>query len=219
MHGRKKADSIKSPEELAAREEKVKKYTKLLSIISGLRSNGVKSDEALNLLSTALRLNPDNYSLWNYRREILLEVYSKEENGVRTLTLEEDQRAGELQLTQDGIGRNPKSYPAWHQRQWLIIHLDSPDLSQELDLCALFLQRDGRNFHCWNYRQFIVNKMGRTPAEEMEFLTPSPPLQDGVPRTDQCAATTPPYKQLESCFTCDTRLINCSTPSSVITFN
>mmetsp|Transcript_25466 Transcript_25466/g.40187 ORF Transcript_25466/g.40187 Transcript_25466/m.40187 type:complete len:85 (+) Transcript_25466:662-916(+) len=44
--------------------------------------------------------------------------------------LEEDQRAGELQLTQDGIGRNPKSYPAWHQRQWLIIHLDSPDLSQ-----------------------------------------------------------------------------------------
>jgi geranylgeranyl transferase type-2 subunit alpha len=53
------------------------------------------------------------------------------------------------------LQRNPKAYGAWFHRKWIVSNYTS-DLQKELDLTALFLKQDERNFHCWNYRSFCV---------------------------------------------------------------
>ncbi|KAL3827220.1 hypothetical protein ACHAXA_006775, partial [Cyclostephanos tholiformis] len=93
----------------------------------------------------------------------------------------------ELKLTAHCLQRNPKAYSAWHHRKWsLVCYLTHPTpdddsstsspkakdsqqshlinvkkiLQSELELCAQFLQLDERNFHCWNYRRFVVALLG-----------------------------------------------------------
>lgn len=68
-----------------------------------------------------------------------------------------------IQLTRDAIQKNPKSYSAWHHRQWVVDRwIDHEpcknegtkliDADIEITLCDLMLNKDERNFHCWNYR-------------------------------------------------------------------
>jgi len=102
---------------------------------------------------------------------------------------------GELVLTSTCLKKNPKSYGAWHHRKWSLrtwIRLlpdvvqslspppSSPSLSSssktdgsttvavlqgELGLCAEFLSIDGRNFHCWSYRRFVVSALAFVVAD------------------------------------------------------
>lgn len=88
-------------------------------------------------------------------------------------------------LTQTALQRNPKAYGAWFHRKWsirqlLLLLVSSPSdnsaeteisssddnyetcrniLEGELTLCAEFLTLDERNFHCWNYRRFVVSTL------------------------------------------------------------
>jgi geranylgeranyl transferase type-2 subunit alpha len=65
--------------------------------------------------------------------------------------------AEELKISAAGIARNPKSYPAWHHRQWVVArHPGAVDFERELGLCGKLLDADERNFHCWNYRRWMV---------------------------------------------------------------
>ncbi|KAL7461753.1 hypothetical protein ACHAXS_002161 [Conticribra weissflogii] len=84
----------------------------------------------------------------------------------------------EFNLTASCLQRNPKSYSTWYHRKWTLTYfishspLTSPEekqeyiakakniLQSELELCAQFLQMDERNFHCWNYRRFVVGVLG-----------------------------------------------------------
>ncbi|KAL9188204.1 hypothetical protein ACHAXT_006582 [Thalassiosira profunda] len=92
----------------------------------------------------------------------------------------------ELKLTAHCLQRNPKSYSSWFHRKWALVyhlthgapspaiaspteesslqkqHVDGTKsiLQAELELCAQFLQLDERNFHCWNYRRFVVALRG-----------------------------------------------------------
>jgi len=66
-----------------------------------------------------------------------------------------DQERG---LTQAALQRNPKAYGAWYHRKWIIQYIKPTKvvLEEELQLTATFLLADERNFHCWNYRRFII---------------------------------------------------------------
>ena len=83
----------------------------------------------------------------------------------------------ELKLTAHCLHRNPKSYSAWYHRKWALVYFATHPsvekelqgghiaavksmLESELQLCAQFLQMDERNFHCWNYRRFVVALLG-----------------------------------------------------------
>lgn len=86
----------------------------------------------------------------------------------------------ELRLTATCLQRNPKAYAAWFHRKWtvrhwLLLHSSSSSssttdeqrslmLQTELSLCASFLDKDERNFHCWNYRRFVVAAILELPA-------------------------------------------------------
>jgi len=117
--------------------------------------------ETLRLTEKLLAVNPDPIYLWNHRRELLLNPCLP--------TTDETFLEQEQVLTQTALERNPKAYGAWFHRKWSIRHhlqkyVDNKSnsnrlLQAELGLCGELLMLDERNFHCWNYRRFIVGIM------------------------------------------------------------
>jgi len=91
---------------------------------------------------------------------------------------ERDWWTPELKLSETALRSNPKSYPSWHHRKWVIGRLtrlapDAPTtrdaLERELALCVKLLDMDDRNFHCWAYRRFIVEHLGRSVDDELAY--------------------------------------------------
>ena len=89
---------------------------------------------------------------------------------------------GELQILNKILKISPKSYTLWYQRQWIIEHavrleeeLEEQEnkhiLTQEMKLCQMMLTRDERNFHCWNYRSWLIDQeIDQKPGKKKEVL-------------------------------------------------
>ena len=100
-----------------------------------------------------------------------MEAPTSEEAKVRTSGKESSAttvRDTELQLTVEGITKNPKSYPAWSHRKWIIERFEC-DYEHEMKLCSDLLNLDQRNFHCWNYRRWVSDVSKRSFSKELEF--------------------------------------------------
>lgn len=98
----------------------------------------------MELTGQLVAVNPDFYTIWNYRREILLSI----RNGSKADEENEEFAKicrNELQLTENCLRVNPKSYCVWHQRRWVIEQMPDPDLKMEISLCNQCLQLDERN--------------------------------------------------------------------------
>jgi hypothetical protein len=157
-------------------------FSDLSAIIDKSHRNGEKSVDSLQLTSKMLVMNPDCYSWWNYRREILLHLYGNEADlglALEAPASEQDKipfnkgadvRDQELKLTVDAIMKNPKCYAAWSHRQWVVLRFEC-DYQHEIKLCGDMLNMDQRNFHCWNYRRFIVDTGNLSLTNELEFCT------------------------------------------------
>jgi hypothetical protein len=118
MHNRKKLDCPPTEAETAALQKKTQTYASLVSILFDRRKNGDKSAETLTLVGKMLGNNPDFYSLYNFRREIIYDMYPqlKEcgEGNKYSGGNADEIRDAEMKLSADGIKRNPKSCKAIH---------------------------------------------------------------------------------------------------------
>eukprot|EP00611_Tribonema_gayanum_P030143 TRINITY_DN8291_c0_g1_i1.p1 TRINITY_DN8291_c0_g1~~TRINITY_DN8291_c0_g1_i1.p1 ORF type:complete len:415 (+),score=97.67 TRINITY_DN8291_c0_g1_i1:68-1312(+) len=80
MHGRKKLDKPRSEEELAAIRAKVLNYSKVVAATNQLRRELLARPSAqtqktlLDVVDKVVRVNPDYYSIWNYRKEAALPI-------------------------------------------------------------------------------------------------------------------------------------------------
>jgi geranylgeranyl transferase type-2 subunit alpha len=113
MHNRKKTEKPPSEAEIAALQKKSQTYESLVSILFERRRNNDHSKDTLDLLGKMLRNNPDFYSLWNFRREVLFSL-NPALLGASERTKYDAENANELclqemELSADGIRRNPKS--------------------------------------------------------------------------------------------------------------
>ena len=190
MHGRLKVKSSEQQklEKKIEREKKSRAYLEAIrDIFDNRGKQGDHPEEGEILLKkTAMMLygNPDITTLWNMRKEITEERIGENEDG------KEDQRlVKELEVTQQCLMANPKSYGAWCkmrertgvQRTWLIsnclsdhrcwcmLRMGKPDWNRELSLCTRYLSLDERNFHCWDYRRFVAERAGVEPAKELGY--------------------------------------------------
>ncbi|GAM84521.1 hypothetical protein ANO11243_025170 [Dothideomycetidae sp. 11243] len=134
---------------------------------------------SLTLTTALLSENPEYYSIWNYRRLILQDVFTKELSEPQaeaeetppekeiSLLLKED-----LQFVTSMQRINPKVYWMWNHRAWLLgkalEYLPTPIAIQfwteELGLVTKMLVRDDRNFHGWSYRRIVTDAL-----EELGF--------------------------------------------------
>uniref|UniRef100_A0A0X3NUX8 Geranylgeranyl transferase type-2 subunit alpha n=1 Tax=Schistocephalus solidus TaxID=70667 RepID=A0A0X3NUX8_SCHSO len=169
MHGQVKV-RISQEQEAKRKEQKLQaaeKFSALTERVLARRNEGDYSMGTLEELSQLLEKSPDMFTLWNYRREILLDS--------KNASAPTDVRAGvfdkELLLTSRCLVNNPKSYATWHHRSWVMLHHPSPDWNAELDLCNVALRSDERNFHCWDYRRFVVQHSKVATSDELDFTT------------------------------------------------
>ncbi|MCJ8742009.1 hypothetical protein PDJAM_G00077340 [Pangasius djambal] len=166
VHGRVKVKSTAQQEEekRKEREKKLKVYLTVRDAIFKKRSNSELDEDALQLTQQLLASNPDFATLWNYRREILLQLETvKEEEEMQKLY------ETELQFIESCLKVNPKSYGSWHHRGWVMSRLLKPDWQRELGLCDRCLSLDERNFHCWDYRRLVVKVSGVSVEQELQF--------------------------------------------------
>ena len=116
FHGRKK-QAYKAPteDEVRQNKEKLDKIVLINKQILKKRAERDYSKQALAQTEKFSYLSPDFYTLWNYRREIITEVF-------QTMSASErlEMVNAELGILLKGIGRSPKSYTLWHHRQWII---------------------------------------------------------------------------------------------------
>eukprot|EP01095_Lingulamoeba_sp_RSL-Kostka_P009616 TRINITY_DN3337_c4_g1_i1.p1 TRINITY_DN3337_c4_g1~~TRINITY_DN3337_c4_g1_i1.p1 ORF type:complete len:334 (-),score=102.60 TRINITY_DN3337_c4_g1_i1:142-1143(-) len=181
MHGVKRAKGTEEEEKAKkiALEKKIKKYKLLLELGNQKRKTKEYDQEGLKFTSDLLSVNGDCYSMWNYRRLCLLDMFNKKEqnNNEEDSEIEEKNKLKikllnqELNFTQQILKRNPKSYWVWNQREWVTQQLHNVDLcdwDNELRLCGLMLNADQRNFHCWNYRRYVTRYCSSL-EQELEF--------------------------------------------------
>lgn len=178
MHGRpRQAPSAASPEELA----KIEQYNKHKTTALAAYKNRIFSPTTLALTAAILAINPDLNTLFNFRKEqvmdLLLKNYFDKNNDFGEI-----QRIfqTELTLATTALRKNPKSYHAWYHRIWCLEHgLAAIDLGKEFALTEQYLSQDSRNFHCWNYRRYIARiAMGLPSAYEESNKSPGEILHE-----------------------------------------
>lgn len=129
--------------------------------------------ETLKKISDLLSRNPEYYTIWNYRRQVIRHQFSEAE-GSTDGTIAELIR-NDLQFLIPLLRSFPKCYWIWNYRLWLLDEarrlLPLPESRQfwqeELFLVGKMLSLDSRNFHGWGYRRFVVETLQQlgTPEE------------------------------------------------------
>ncbi|VEU19355.1 DEKNAAC100289 [Brettanomyces naardenensis] len=157
-HGTKKSKKL-SKEAMMLRMKKdaanIRRYRKISDDVLTMKENNVYTENALKLTTQLLDWNPEFYSVWNYRRDILtnymfvgLDVEKKHKLLV-----------GELMFVLSKLKSFPKCYWIWNHRKWCLMNDERANWSAEMQLVAQFFEVDPRNFHVWQYRRFIVQCM------------------------------------------------------------
>ncbi|ODV62615.1 Rab geranylgeranyltransferase BET4 [Ascoidea rubescens DSM 1968] len=141
---------------------RIRNYKTLNAMVLVRRDKRDYSEDAFRLSTKLLDLNPEYYTIWNYRREIFLNGLFQDPG---------DAAKGETAVSNDMIPailerelkflivllkRFPKCYWIWNHRMWCLENNPKPKLNNELAIVNKILSLDSRNFHGWHYRRYII---------------------------------------------------------------
>ncbi|WWC71039.1 uncharacterized protein I206_104992 [Kwoniella pini CBS 10737] len=163
MHGIKRSRITPQAAEAKRVKEqsKIEAYLALQSDVLGRKRSKDLTTDSLGQTTKLLDLNPEFYTIWNFRRNILLTLFP---------TLSPDEvvahLTSDLRLTTSYLLVHPKVYWIWNHRKWCLESVpDGPGESVkwkeefwkgELKLVEKMLDADSRNFHAWDYRRYVL---------------------------------------------------------------
>ncbi|KAL4817585.1 hypothetical protein BDW67DRAFT_31330 [Aspergillus spinulosporus] len=177
-HGIPRHSSLEATGEARQQElRKIESYRQLECVVREEIVNRKYTPETLQKLSELLKKNPEYYTMWNYRRRVLLHEFSQagpehssETNIDRITTLIQT----DLQFLIPLLRSFPKCYWIWNYRLWLLDEakrllpkaIARKVWQQELALVGKMLNLDSRNFHGWGYRRFVVETLENLSSDE-----------------------------------------------------
>ncbi|KAF2859429.1 protein prenylyltransferase [Piedraia hortae CBS 480.64] len=178
----------KSSAAQAKERAQIEKYRSLEDSVRQRMRDKDFSHETYTLILALLGMNPEYYTVWNWRRILLGDYFTKEagKNGVLSEGCTEGQKEisllinEDLQSTLPLLKQTPKCYWIWNHRLWLLRTATEMLPSQmaaalwetELGLVGKMLSLDNRNFHGWGYRRLAVaelEKLRDTSMTESEW--------------------------------------------------
>ncbi|KAF8184919.1 rab-protein geranylgeranyltransferase [Mycena galopus ATCC 62051] len=165
-------------------QSKIRDYLALNDDVLSKKASSDWSREAFDLTTRILQINPEFYTAWNYRRDILLQGIfpassPKEINDLLT---------DDLSMTTTALKMHPKVYWIWNHRRWCLENVpDGPGTGTEGDIngwrktnwdkemyvVEKMLDADSRNFHAWSYRRYVLARMPvpRLETAELAYTT------------------------------------------------
>ncbi|EFP89978.1 uncharacterized protein PGTG_16266 [Puccinia graminis f. sp. tritici CRL 75-36-700-3] len=171
MHGVKRSKGAPSqPRPLTAEEDaQLAEYKRLNQELLGRHAlKGYSESDSLSLSTMVLRINPEHVTAWSFRRHCLLTLRSQVDSDQANECYESALR-DELPLTLASFQRNPKAYPIWEHRKWVLGQMTEADWQAELALLEKLFKLDGRNFHAWDYRRYVISRIKQSqPSESLD---------------------------------------------------
>ncbi|GAA6003834.1 hypothetical protein JCM10207_006429 [Rhodosporidiobolus poonsookiae] len=152
-------------------DRRIQEYTALMKEVQDKAAAKDYTQEALDLTTKILSLNPEFQTGWGIRRRILLDGLLKDADAeTKQRILEND-----LQLTNASLKLNPKNYSVWEHRKWVLETMPDADWGVEMKMVELYLEKDGRNFHSWDYRRYLISSIqSLAPSEHRTKPLPHP---------------------------------------------
>ncbi|KZT26484.1 rab-protein geranylgeranyltransferase, partial [Neolentinus lepideus HHB14362 ss-1] len=156
-------------------QSRLKEYLSLTDHVLAKKKSRDWSKDAFEATSRLLQINPEFYTIWNYRRNIMLHgLFVNSPPEVINDILSED-----LSMTAAALKAHPKVYTLWNHRSWCLENVpdgpgDSRDWkkanwSRELAIVEKMLDADARNFHAWSYRRYVLASMPEQRPETAEL--------------------------------------------------
>jgi geranylgeranyl transferase type-2 subunit alpha len=105
------------------------------------RSEKIYTPESLDQTRQIMRMNPDFYTLWNFRKTAIKHLVDTELNSEQSQTL----FVSEIAFTDECLQLQPKSYYVWYHRQWCLRGMPQPTWTREIKLLNKMLSLDPRN--------------------------------------------------------------------------
>ncbi|KAL3498060.1 hypothetical protein ACH5RR_040792 [Cinchona calisaya] len=105
-----------------------------------------RSPRALQLTSETIKLNPGNYTVWQFRR-LVLEAINAD-------------LLKELDFVDRIAEGNSKNYQIWHHRRWVAEKLGAASTVRELEFTKKIFSQDAKNYHAWSHRQWVLQAIG-----------------------------------------------------------
>ncbi|KAI9725441.1 MAG: Rab geranylgeranyltransferase [Chrysothrix sp. TS-e1954] len=163
----------RNPETLSAELKDITNYRALVTSVTTAVTTAPDSPSTFDLTSKLLTRNPEYYTIWNHRRRILTRLFTRpwDSSGpdATRRSIQDD-----LTFLMPLLMKYPKCYWIWNHRLWLLrsasAYLPGANAGEiwaaELGLVGKMLQRDGRNFHGWDYRRVVVRQLLSGADEE-----------------------------------------------------
>jgi len=149
------------------------------------------SHDALHLTSRLLQVNPEFYTIWNYRRSILLNGIFPDSSPEEINTCISD----DLSTTMAALKAHPKVYWIWNHRRWCLENTPlgpgseeqgdvdgwkQANWDNELFVVEKMLDADPRNFHAWDYRRYVLASMPKKRSEKLELAYTSRKIEANI---------------------------------------